>query len=344
MEPGLSVVVTTWNGARRLPATLAALLAQRTIPEVRWEVIVVDNASTDGSAEVARSSWPGDAAAPLRVVAERQPGVRHANHRGLAEARFALIALVNDDNRPEPDWLLRGVSFMAAHPEAGAVGARGIALHERTPPAWFEDFRWHYAVGEQAETPGPLQGPRRALWGATSIYRVSAWRELLARGFTPHDIGRRGPALSAGEDYELGYALRLCGWQLWYEPSLAFQHFIPAAKLDWRWHRRMHRGYGASIAHDAYVRALGDDPATATQHAGGAWAREAAVASALLLRFSGHFVLGNWLAGDPAVVRADQLFGRLRALLAWRSGYDRWLASIRTAPWRRPASGTSSAA
>jgi len=336
-------VVATWNGARRLPGTLAALLLQRTPPGLRWEVIVVDNASSDDSAAVARAAWPQDAPAPLRVVVEGRPGLRHANERGLAEARHDLIGLVNDDNGPQPGWLAGVVAFMEAHPRTAAVGARGIASPEVQAPAWFERFQKHYAVGAQAEQAGPLTAPQAALWGASTSYRVAAWRDLAARGFAPHELGRRGALLSAGEDYELAYALRLAGWELWYEPGLAFRHRIPAERLDWRWHRRMQRGFGAAIAHDAYVLALCGSAASLAEFVSAAWAREAAAAMAGLLRFGLQFVLGDRLPGDPAVARADQLYGRLRALLAWRTRYDRWLAAIRTAPWRRPASVTSSA-
>jgi GT2 family glycosyltransferase len=340
VEPGVSVVVTTWNGAARLPGTLAALCAQQVPAELRWEVIVVDNASTDDSARVARESWPADAPAPLTVVGEARQGVLHANHRGLAEARYALLSLVNDDNRPEPGWMGRAVAFMDAHPEAGAVGSRGVADPERPTPPWFERFSGHYAVGGQAATAGPLREPAQSLWGACTTYRTRLWRELLAADYTPRDLGRHRTQLWAGEDYELGYALRLAGFPLFYEPSLVFRHFIPAVKLDWRWHRRMHRGFGACVAHDAYVRLLAGRATSASERLGVAWIRESLVAAARLLRFSRHLLLGDRMPGDPAVVRADQLLGRLLALLVWRGGYDAALRRVRTAPWRTAISAT----
>jgi GT2 family glycosyltransferase len=334
VEPGVSVVVTTWNGAARLRGTLAALAAQRVPEGLAWEVIVVDNASTDDSARLARAVWPDERPAPLRVVSEARQGVLHANHRGLVEARYALIALVNDDNRPEPDWMSHAAAFMAAHPDAGAVGSRGLADPERPPPPWFERFAGHYAVGGQSEAAGPLRQPAQSLWGACTTYRTGTWRQLLASGYAPRDLGRHRTQLWAGEDYELGYALRLAGFPLWYEPSLVFKHFIPAVKLDWRWHRRMHRGFGACVVHDAYVRLLSGAAPSRAERLRVAWACEAAAAAAKLARFSAHLLFGDWLPGDPAVVHSDQLLGRLLALLAWRGGYDTALRRVRTAPWR----------
>lgn len=337
MEAGLSVLVTTWNGASRLPATLAALAAQRVPDAIAWEVVVVDNGSTDGTADVARGSWPRDAPAPLRVVAEPRPGVLHANLRGLREARHELIGIVNDDNRPDPDWLRSSVESLRAHPEAAAVGGRGVAVSDRALPEWFDRFERHYAVGRQAEAPGPLRGPRQALWGAATTYRTQAWRSLLAAGFTPCLVGPRGSTRESGEDYELSYALRLAGWELRYEQAIAFGHLIPAARLDWRWHRRMQRSFGAAIALDAYVRALEGRGRSWRERLGLDWTAEALACGARLTRFAGHLVLGNSMRGDPAVARADQLWGRLLALLRRRRQYDARLRDVREAPWRRPA-------
>lgn len=337
MKGGVSVLVTTWNGASRLPACLEALASQRVPDGIAWEVVVVDNASTDASAEVARGAWPRDVPAPLRIVAEPTPGVLHANLRGLREARHELIALVNDDNRPEPDWLRLSVASLRAHPEAAAVGARGVALPEGALPPWFDRFERHYAVGDQADAAGPLREPRQALWGAGTTYRVEAWRGLLERGFAPRLLGPQGSARAAGEDYELGYALRLAGWELRYEPALVFRHFIPATKLDWHRHRRMHRAFGAAVALDAYVRPLEGRGPSRPERLALAWSFEALACAAVLARFAGHFVFGDRLPGDPAVARADQLWGRLLALLREGREYDRWLRAVREAPWRRPA-------
>jgi glycosyltransferase involved in cell wall biosynthesis len=86
-RPGVSLVVCTHEGATRLPAVLAHLAAQRVVAALPWEVVVVDNASTDGTAAVARAMWPTTAPAPLRVIAEPRPGVGHARLRGLDEER-----------------------------------------------------------------------------------------------------------------------------------------------------------------------------------------------------------------------------------------------------------------
>lgn len=329
---GVSVVICTHNGATRIPAALAALRAQRVPPELGWEVILVDNASSDDSAEIAQNAWH-EGPAPLRVVREERLGLVHANRRGFLEARYELVSFVNDDNAVAADWVARVAELMTAHPEVGACGGFAEAGTTAPLPAWFERYRIHYAVGPQATAAGPLAAPV-ALWGAGLSVRKAAWLALESNGFEPLAVGRQGAALGAGEDYELSHALRLAGWTLWYSPDLRIRHVIPAERLRWTYLRRLHRGFGAaSVAHDPYLRA--GAPASRAERLGLAWAAELGTAGLSLARVAHHAVLGRFLEGDPAVLRSDLLAGRARELLRRRGRYDETLAALRGARWRQ---------
>src|SRR5262245_26382970 len=101
----LSVVIPTYNGAGRLAVPLGALAAQEGAGP--FEVVVVDNASTDGTAEAARGHAAALAArgAELRVVGEPRPGATFARLRGVLEARGELVGFLDDDVAPEPGYL-----------------------------------------------------------------------------------------------------------------------------------------------------------------------------------------------------------------------------------------------
>src|SRR5438552_18835729 len=94
----LSVVIPTYNGAGRLPVPLRALASQEGAAGP-FEVVVVDNASTDGTAEAARGHAAALAArgAELRVVGEPRPGATFARLRGAREARGELVGFLDDD-------------------------------------------------------------------------------------------------------------------------------------------------------------------------------------------------------------------------------------------------------
>jgi glycosyltransferase involved in cell wall biosynthesis len=111
---GVSVIICTHNGATRLPATLAHLKVQKP-PIAPWEVLLIDNASSDATAEVARSCWQ-NGPAPLRVVQEPCLGVRYARERGLAEAKYSFLGFVDDDNWVADDWVRSAYEIVSSDP------------------------------------------------------------------------------------------------------------------------------------------------------------------------------------------------------------------------------------
>ncbi|MGI8513230.1 MAG: glycosyltransferase, partial [Solirubrobacteraceae bacterium] len=278
----LSVVIPTHNGSRWLAPTLAHVAAQRPPAELEWEVILVDNASTDHTAASARAAWPRDAPVALRVVDEPRLGLGHAHLRGFAEARGEIVTWVEDDNRVAPDRVEIAWRVMAEHPEAGACAGFNAPAPELTPPEWFHRFAHAYATGPQGEA-GDVTESRGHLWGAGLTIRRAAWDHLSRHGFAALLPDRRGAtSFNSGGDTEICLALRMAGWRLRYEPRLRLEHLIVAHRLDWGYLRGLSRGVGASsVGFDPYRRALRASGAQATR---GAWLAEARRAAGGLAR------------------------------------------------------------
>lgn len=117
-----SVVLATRDRRESLAATLSALTALRSPPGLRWEVIVADNGSTDGTAELLTGKTHAGLA--LRRVAQPQRGKSRALNAALGVARGEVIAFLDDDVRPAPDWLehiLRRFAEDRADAVTGAV-------------------------------------------------------------------------------------------------------------------------------------------------------------------------------------------------------------------------------
>ena len=209
MNASVSIVICTYNGSKRLPETLRHLAAQEVPSAIPWEIIVVDNASTDDTAEVARRHEASLHPVPLRVVAEPVPGLSSARQRGIREARFEILSMVDDDNWVAPDWVERVHRTFTAHPEIDACGGRVEGVYETEPPAWFEAVRGWCAIGSQHAHSGDVTDlPGTLLWGAGLSIRVSVLRELFRRGFTFHLSDRKGTSLASAGDTELCFALR----------------------------------------------------------------------------------------------------------------------------------------
>lgn len=243
----VTVVICCHNSAARLPATLAHLARQRTPADVDWEVLVVDNASTDATAASARHLWPDGAPAPLRVISEPTPGLAHARRRGFEASDHDVLTFVDDDNWVEEGYIAEVARIFTTHADVGACGARGVAAFEADPPAWFAQLAHHYAIGPQAEHEGyvPIE-TRKILWGAGLSIRRAALEQLYAAGFQVLLGARTGGSLMSGDDAELCFALRLAGWQLYYSPALGYHHYIPVERLTWEYATRLQDGLGRS--------------------------------------------------------------------------------------------------
>ncbi len=242
MTPGIEVAICTHNGAGRLPAVLQALAAQ-TISPLHWSVLVVDNASTDDTAAIARRSWTRSDVM-LRVVHEPRPGVRMARQRALIETSREFICFCDDDNLLAQNYLEVATSTMDGLPLAGALGGRGEPSSESPLPEWFSTAASGYAVGPQAEAEGRIADSRGYLYGAGMVVRRAAWNRISRSGFEPRLMSREGNGLNSGEDNELCLMLLLMGWQIHYSSRLVFRHLIHSRKLDETYCRALYRGFG----------------------------------------------------------------------------------------------------
>ncbi len=253
----LSVVICSHNGSARLETTLKHLAAQTGITGDRWEIVLVDNASSDGTAEQARSIWRSlDGSAALRVVAEPKLGVIHARISGILAARYDIVSFVDDDNWVCPTWCAKILGLMTDFPDIGAIACRSEAAFEpgQSVPAWFTYFQHGYAVGPQGDRTGPVATALPRYHTAGLCFRRRAASALIARGFTPISTGQFGKQLSAGEDAELCYALAMTGCRFWYEDSLRFAHYMPGGRLTSAYAEQLYYGLGvASSIEDLYL-------------------------------------------------------------------------------------------
>jgi hypothetical protein len=99
------------------------------------------------------------------------------------------------------------------------------------------------------------------LWGAGLTFRLSIWKELQRRNFKNFTVGREGKSLSAGEDTELCYAIRLLGYSLYYDDDLVLQHYMPSVRMNWRYLEKMSVGFGrANVRLNCYRVLLPEGP------------------------------------------------------------------------------------
>ena len=242
----LSVVICTFNGQDRLPEVLDALMVQSVPPEIHWEIVVIDNNSTDRTSEVATGYGP-QSPAPLIVVKESTPGLIYARRRGLLVSTGQFISFLDDDTIVDADWVQAVCEFFRTHERAGLVGPKIMPKLDSEPPAYFDLIKHSLAIQDLGDETLELTSSKR--WhpiGPSGCRRVAIEPCLLRDSFDV--IGRCGSQLSSCEDSVLAFEVRRGGWQWWYEPKMRMQHHIPPHRLTEEYLRRLMEGLAGSVA------------------------------------------------------------------------------------------------
>ena len=338
-KPGVSVVICCHNSAHLLPETISHLRGQRHAGACNWEVLVVDNASTDDTAAAAAKLWGEMPGVGFRVVAEPRLGLAHARLRGLESAAYDVISFIDDDNWVCEDWVTRVYGIFLQDSQIGACGGLNEPVFAVPPPVWFPRFQNSYAVGPQSDAGGDITWKEGVLCGAGLTIRKPAWQQLKADGFEFTLLGRQGRKVLCGEDYELCLALRAAGWKIWYEPALTLRHYLPASRLNWRHLRRMVRKYGfvklrlAALGHRSYGEIVTREQLLESYD----WD------SACMRLWKGitrnphrlFFPNSKKHEGDPYVIENEIAIGEICELLELRNKYKLYIDGIANAKWNR---------
>ncbi len=221
-----TVALCTHNHADRLARTLAELPAILP-PEAAWELLIVDNASTDATAElIEQHAWPSGWC--VRTVMEERLGIAHARNRAIREARGVFLIFMDDDETPDPEWLR--AFERAIHDFApDAFGGRICVLFEDQRPAWLTDellgFLGQLDWGLEAKL---LDSPDTPLLTGNFGFRRAICNEI---GSFDTTLGRRGTANFGGEDIDFYRRVVASGYRAWWVPEAIIHHRIQAAKL-----------------------------------------------------------------------------------------------------------------
>jgi glycosyltransferase involved in cell wall biosynthesis len=226
-QNGISVLVCTYNGAKRLQETLKYLFKQDF--HLPWEIIVVNNASTDNTNEIVQNTSNSDNNIPLYLFNEPKSGKINALSLGFKKVKYKYVLICDDDNWLAFDYLSKAYVIMEGNPQIGILGGKSEGVFETSPPKWFDDISKIYAIGGQAEK---VQFQIGSVYGAGSVIRKKAYDDLSKYNFTPILTGRKGNELSSGTDTELCLALQLLDYEIHYDEQLLFKHFMTSNRLN----------------------------------------------------------------------------------------------------------------
>ncbi|MEB3359238.1 MAG: hormogonium polysaccharide biosynthesis glycosyltransferase HpsE [Synechococcales bacterium] len=234
MDLDFTVAIPVYNGAQRLPHVLDHLQRQVEDGAIQWEILVIDNNSTDDTAAVVRqiqAQWTSSV--PLQYLQEPRQGITYARQRAVNAAKGRYVGFLDDDTPPAADWVIAACRFGDAYPQAGAWGGQVQAEFEVPPPPDLGMARAMLAVRNYSDTPKPFVPEKLQLPpGAGLVIRRQAWLAVIPDRLHRNQRG--------GNDYEISLRLHQAGWQIWYNPAMKITHRIPA--------RRLEKSYLASLA------------------------------------------------------------------------------------------------
>jgi glycosyltransferase involved in cell wall biosynthesis len=240
---GISVIICCYNSSARLYETLKHLALQQTKLSA-WEIIIVDNASTDDTKTVAKETWCSfkrqDAA--FKIVDEKKQGLSFARQRGVMEAAYEYLVFCDDDNWVCENYLQTAFELMDSIPGIGALGGEGVAVPEIEFPVWWDQYKEGYAIGQQKTESGFIND-RIFIWGAGMVTRRSVLQRIYNSRYPLLLTDRKGMNLSSGGDAEICARILLMGYSLYYDDRLLFKHFIPKERLSDVYVEKLYKGH-----------------------------------------------------------------------------------------------------
>lgn len=222
----LTVIICTYNRGYILEECLHSL-KQQTVPLDSFNVIVIDNNSSDDTQELLTSlavDWP-----TLRLVFEKEQGLSHARNRGMAEAATDWIAFLDSDAKAHPDWI-ETIFSVIEKGDFDCFGGPYYAWHHfGPPPAWLPES---FGTYEGRQGYGPLDEAKAHIPGGNCAFRRDA---ALAAGSFPTDIGMTGDKCAYGEETLLFHRMKRAGFRLGYAPAMKIDHCVLPYKYQFSW-------------------------------------------------------------------------------------------------------------
>jgi glucosyl-dolichyl phosphate glucuronosyltransferase len=243
----ISLALCTWNRSGLLRQTLERMAtALRIPPELRWELLVVDNGSTDETRAVIEA-YAGRL--PVRYLFEPRQGLSHARNLAVAEAGGEYIVWTDDDVLVEPGWLEAYAAAFARRPDAAVFGGPIDPWFSSPAPDWLVRIWPHVVVAYAVRDLGPEEVPLTPMllpYGANMAVRTAEQR---SHPFDP-SLGNRGAERIGGEETGVLREILAAGATGLWLPQARLLHYLPPDRLSLDYLRQYYLGRGRRLHAD----------------------------------------------------------------------------------------------
>jgi glycosyltransferase involved in cell wall biosynthesis len=226
----ISVVVCTYNRCESLKQTIKSL-AEQSFPKDRYEIVVIDNNSTDNTKASVEDLMAG--IPNLRYAHEQEQGHNPSRNRGIKEASGEIVAFTDDDVEAEHNWVRELVRAFERFPDVVAVGGRTIPVFLRGRPNWLSDnLLYHHGDTQFGSETRSLTFPEHP-FGLNMAFKKTCFYEV---GFFTPKLGRKKTEnLLSDDEKELFYRISKADLKTAYTPHAVIKHMIPSERTMRKW-------------------------------------------------------------------------------------------------------------
>lgn len=222
----ISVIVCTYNRAELLKNCLQSLEKQTASKKI-YEVIVVDNNSTDNTKEIVKDFVKSQT--NIKIVTEKNLGRSQARNRGWKEAKGEYIAYIDDDALAEPDWIEQIIMFIKKNPKINAFGGPYSRFSFKPIPAWIPENYFTLNLGNKLKI---LNLKNEWISGSNMIFNKKLFYKY---GDFNTDFGGKGDKIIYGEETEFLARLKKMKEPIFYVPTINVRHLVGEHKLHLWW-------------------------------------------------------------------------------------------------------------
>jgi glycosyltransferase involved in cell wall biosynthesis len=247
MCDGVSIIICCYNSAKRLTVTLEHIAKQEVVFGRNWELIIIDNASTDNTLAVAKSEGE-NYNLKLKIFYEAAPGLSSARKRGVKESLYSYVIFCDDDNWLFPDYLNQAFEAIEKYNFIGAIGGLGLPTFDEQPLEILNQFLGYFATGEQASSKEitDITSSKKYVYGAGAVFNKLALLDVYNNDVSLFLSDRKGASLVSGGDNELCYRLIMKGYKIFYNPNMKFYHYLPPNRLTKKYLLALNYSFGYS--------------------------------------------------------------------------------------------------
>jgi len=242
MDNFISVIVCTYNRERYIGKCLEHLHRQHADKKL-YEVIIVDNNSTDQTAEICKVTKTHYGETRFQYFFEPNQGLSHSRNRGIHESNGTIIAFLDDDAFADPEYISSLNRFFTSHPEVAAIGGKIVPIYEAEKPAWMSSYLLPLVAAQDMGDKLKRFTGRKFPIGANMAFQKDVFEKY---GLFNTDLGRKGKKLEGGEEKDMFERLKKNNEAILYNPAISVQHIIPPTRVTLSYIRNMGIGVGTS--------------------------------------------------------------------------------------------------